>query len=76
MSESSPMIELDKIDKEILTILQDDAKISLREIEHKIHLSTTAIRARIKRLTENNIIKKYRLIIHINLSIISYLSYC
>ena len=59
MSESSPMIELDKIDKEILTILQNDAKISLREIEHKIHLSTTAIRARIKRLTENNIIKKY-----------------
>lgn len=52
-------VELDHIDKQILSILQDNAKESLRDIEKKINLSTTAIRSRIKRLKELKVIKQY-----------------
>ncbi len=51
--------ELDETDKEILKILQDDAKASLRDIEKLISLSTTSIRMRINRMKEQNIIKQY-----------------
>ena len=57
------MIELDKKDKQILSILQDNAKASLREIEEQTDIKSTAIRARIKRLKDQNIIKKYATLI-------------
>ncbi|MFW9938453.1 MAG: Lrp/AsnC family transcriptional regulator [Candidatus Thorarchaeota archaeon] len=59
MSATPEIIELDNLDKQILGILQDDAKASLREIEERTNLSTTSIRMRIKRLKEKNVIKKY-----------------
>ena len=49
---------LDDIDKYILELLQEDAKITIREIAHKTKKSATAIRARIQRL-EKELIKKY-----------------
>ncbi|MHA1150198.1 MAG: Lrp/AsnC family transcriptional regulator [Promethearchaeota archaeon] len=52
------LADLDKIDKSILRILQNDAKRSLRDIEKEIGLSTTAIRARINNLKDRHIIKK------------------
>ena len=63
MVESRTIINLDDMDKNILRILQNDAKASLRDIEKQIGLSTTAIRARLKRLTESKLIKKYMAII-------------
>jgi len=65
---------LDEIDKEILVLLQDDAKITINEISEKVFeklkdkigleepKSATAIRARVKRL-ERDLIKKYMAII-------------
>ncbi len=53
------IVELDQKDKQILTILQSNAKASLRDIESVTDLSTTSIRMRINRLKEKKIIKQY-----------------
>jgi DNA-binding Lrp family transcriptional regulator len=53
---------LDVTDKLILELLQEDAKITIREIAEKTDKSATAIRSRIQRL-EKELIKKYMAII-------------
>ena len=50
--------EIDGIDKDILDLLQNDAKITIKEISVKVGKSPTAIRSRIVRL-EEKLIKKY-----------------
>ncbi|MFX1237593.1 MAG: Lrp/AsnC family transcriptional regulator [Promethearchaeota archaeon] len=50
-------IDLDDKDKKILKILQNDAKTSLRVISKETGLSTTAIRVRLNKLKEEEIIK-------------------
>ena len=49
---------VDDTDKLILELLQEDAKITIREISEKTDKSATAIRGRIQRL-EKVLIKKY-----------------
>ena len=56
---------IDEKDKAILRILQEDAKVSLRDIERELakegvefKLSTTAISNRLEKLKNENIIKK------------------
>ena len=41
---------LDKNDLAILRLLQQNARITVKEISEKIHLSTTPVHERIKRL--------------------------
>ncbi len=53
------IVELDDLDKQILNIIQNNAKASLRDIEKEIDLTTTSIRMRINRLKEKNVIKQY-----------------
>jgi len=53
------LVELDNTDKDILRILQLNAKASLRDIEEKVELSTTSIKKRIDRLIEKQVIKQY-----------------
>lgn len=55
--------DLDEEDKKLLRILQEDGKASLRDLEEQIGLSTTAIRARLKKLKKGGIIKKTMAII-------------
>jgi len=59
MANTIQIKDLDKADKKILRLLQDNAKISLRDMEKKVNLSTTSIRLRIKNLEKLNIIKDY-----------------
>jgi DNA-binding Lrp family transcriptional regulator len=59
---ASPNATCDEIDKQILEILQEDAKSTIKEIADKTNKSATAIRARIQRL-EKDLIKKYVAII-------------
>jgi Lrp/AsnC family leucine-responsive transcriptional regulator len=59
MAKAVQIKELDKTDKEILRLLQENAKMSLRDLEKEVNLSTTAIRLRIKNLEEREIIKDY-----------------
>ena len=61
IKEITPQI-IDKTDKQILELLQDNAKLTIKEISEKTGKSQTAIRERIKRL-EESLIKKYTAII-------------
>jgi DNA-binding Lrp family transcriptional regulator len=52
-------VELDEKDRAILRLLQDNAKITVREIAAKVHLSTTPVHERIRRLEETGVIRQY-----------------
>jgi len=49
----------DKTDDEILRILKDDSRESFVDIGKKLKLSESAVRRRVKNLTDNQIIKKF-----------------
>ena len=53
------MSNLQKLDIEILNILQMDSTISVKDIAEKIGLTTTPTYERIKRLEQDGIITKY-----------------
>jgi DNA-binding Lrp family transcriptional regulator len=53
---------LDEVDRQILGLLQEDGKITIREVAERTNKSQTAIRARIQKL-EETLIKKYVAII-------------
>ncbi|HFS66719.1 MAG TPA: Lrp/AsnC family transcriptional regulator [Flavobacteriia bacterium] len=55
---------LDSIDKSILNLLQENAKITTKKLSEKLHLSTTAIYERIKKMEKNNIISKYVVVLN------------
>ncbi|MFN8249965.1 MAG: Lrp/AsnC family transcriptional regulator [Ferruginibacter sp.] len=50
---------LDKNDLAILKLLQQNARITVKEISEKIHLSTTPVHERIKRLEQSGVIRQY-----------------
>ena len=52
-------LSLDRKDLEILKLLQENARITIKEISGKIHLSTTPVHERIKRMEESGVIKQY-----------------
>ena len=56
-------ISLDEKDLAILRLLQDNARITVKEIADQIHLSTTPVHERIKRLESNGVIKQYATLI-------------
>jgi Lrp/AsnC family leucine-responsive transcriptional regulator len=49
----------DTIDRDILKMLQEDAHLTNREISLQLHLTTTPVHERIKRLEKEGFIKKY-----------------
>ncbi|MGI8634980.1 MAG: Lrp/AsnC family transcriptional regulator [Segetibacter sp.] len=50
---------LDNKDLAILRLLQENARITVKEISEKVHLSTTPVHERIKRMEETGVIKQY-----------------
>ena len=50
---------LDKIDLSILKLLQENARATVKEIAAKVHLSTTPVHERIKRMEQSGVIKQY-----------------
>ncbi len=50
---------LDSKDLAILALLQQNARITVKEIAEKVHLSTTPVHERIKRLEATGVIKQY-----------------
>ena len=50
---------LDNKDLAILKLLQENARITVKEISDKVHLSTTPVHERIKRMEEAGVIKQY-----------------
>lgn len=53
------MEKLDKTDLDILRVLQDNARLTVKELAARVHLSTTPVFERMKRLESNGYIKKY-----------------
>ena len=52
-------IELDKIDRKILAILQADGRLSNQEVADRVNLSPSPCLRRIKRLEESGVIEGY-----------------
>ena len=52
-------VELDEKDRAILRLLQTNAKATVREIAAQVHLSTTPVHERIRRLEETGVIRQY-----------------
>ena len=50
---------LDSIDFEILKLLQQNARATIKEIADQVHLSTTPVHERIRRLERSGVIKQY-----------------
>ena len=57
--ESTVQTKLDQKDLAILKLLQQNARITVKEISDKINLSTTPVYERIKRMEETGVIKQY-----------------
>ena len=51
--------KLDNVDLQILRILQGNARLTIKVLAHKIHLSSTPVFERLKRLESKGYIKKY-----------------
>ncbi|MGC4034420.1 MAG: Lrp/AsnC family transcriptional regulator [Chitinophagaceae bacterium] len=50
---------LDKIDLSILKLLQQNARVTVKELSEKVHLSTSPVHERVRRMEENGVIKQY-----------------
>lgn len=53
------MIQLDETDRHILQLLQENARLPMREIAERVNLSLTPVHDRIKKLENQGIIAKY-----------------
>ncbi len=59
LKELYSMDTLDKTDLQILRILQNNSKLTTKELAAQVHLSTTPVFERLKRLETEGYIKKY-----------------
>ena len=59
-------IKLDAKDIEILRALQQEARLSNKELAAKVHLSTTPTYERVKRLERTGVIRQYTAILNAN----------
>jgi Lrp/AsnC family transcriptional regulator, leucine-responsive regulatory protein len=60
---ASPVL-LDEKDRLILKLLQQNAKITVREIATQVHLSTTPVHERIKRMEDSGVILQYATLVN------------
>lgn len=56
---ASMSVELDSKDLSILKLLQRNARITVKEISENVHLSTTPVHERIKRMEASGVITQY-----------------
>lgn len=52
-------MKLDKIDYQIIDMLQQDGRMTIRDMAHQLNLSTTPIFNRIKKMEQDGVIEKY-----------------
>ena len=53
------METLDRTDLQILRVLQENGRLTIKELAGKVNLSSTPVYERLKRLEGNGYIKKY-----------------
>jgi len=54
---------MDKIDKKLVGLLQENARYSLKQLSEKVFLSSPAVAARIEKLEEEGIISGYHAVV-------------
>jgi len=69
-------MNLDIIDKQIVKLLQEDAKQTTKEISNKTGLSVTAVYERIKKLERDGVITKYVALVNPKNVAKSFLVFC
>jgi len=53
------MTDLDPLDQKILSLLQENARLTIQEIGQQVNLSKTPVHERIKRLEREGVIERY-----------------
>ena len=61
---SSVQPNLDAIDIRILNLLQEDSRLSVRELARKVNLSVTPVHQRLRRLESSGVIDHYAAVIN------------
>lgn len=56
-------MELDKVDYEIIKLLQDDGRMSIKKISQIVSLTPPAVAERVRKLEKEGVIKGYKAII-------------
>ena len=69
-------MKLDKIDKNLIHLLQKDSKQTTKQLSLQLNLSVTAVYERIKKLEKENVIKNYVAIVNKNKVERSFLVFC
>src|SRR5882757_7905161 len=59
MRDNLGISELDDIDRRIVEILVDDARISLKELAQRVNLSSPSVSERLQRLGERGVIRSF-----------------
>ena len=59
MRNESPVVQLDAIDRAILTELQQSGRLSNQDLAQRVHLSPSACLRRVKALEDNGVIAQY-----------------
>ncbi|PJF02636.1 Lrp/AsnC family transcriptional regulator [Acinetobacter seifertii] len=54
-----PQVQLDQFDLKILKIIQEDARIAQKDLGERVNLSTAAVNRRLKKLSDEGVIKSY-----------------
>jgi Lrp/AsnC family transcriptional regulator for asnA, asnC and gidA len=57
------MVQLDDLDREILRLLKEDARLTISEIAERLNRPESTIHFRIKKLQERNFIEKYTIVL-------------
>lgn len=56
-------VEIDKIDRRIVAQMQNDGRISWRELGDRVHLAATSVAERVRRMEHAGVIKGYRAVV-------------
>jgi len=56
---TNTIAQLDAKDESILKLLQENARLTVKEIAEQVHLSTTPVHERIKRMEASGVIRQY-----------------
>lgn len=67
---------LDRIDLQLLSLLQENSQLSTKELASKVNLSTTPVYERVKRLHSEGYIKKYVALLDAEKLKIGFTVYC
>lgn len=60
---TSPPDQLDRIDRKLLVLLQQDARLTQEQLAEQVGLSASAVQRRVRRLEQQGVISGYRAVI-------------